>query len=52
MGVSVDTLRRMRERGVGPAYYRLPGGAGERVRYKAGEVRAYVESFRVETAPA
>jgi hypothetical protein len=50
LGLHPITLRKMRQRGVGPAWCRISAG---RIAYPADRLKAYVESqMAVTTAPA
>ena len=45
LNCSVAALRRWRQEGRGPSYYRV----GKLIRYGSGDIEAYLESQRVET---
>ena len=47
LGVSWETLRQYRRKGVGPCWFRVSNNV---VRYRRGDVEAYLESKRVVTA--
>lgn len=48
--LSVSTLKGMRWRGTGPRYIKLSPGRGGRIRYKRGDVVAWLEGGRIEGA--
>lgn len=48
MGISVDALKQMRYRGVGPKFIKV----GSRVRYRWSDVEAYLEDHATDPASA
>lgn len=48
LGISIKTAQSWRQKGIGPAWYRL----GKRlVRYRAEDVTAFIENGRVSALP-
>jgi len=47
LGISWETLRQKRRKGMGPSWFRLSNNV---IRYRRGDVEAYLESKRVVTA--
>ena len=45
LGISVKKVQKYRQRGDGPPYHRL----GRAIRYKPGDIDAWLESQRVDT---
>jgi hypothetical protein len=56
LGLTPETLREWRRRGIGPAYVRLPGGRVrggkpcDRICYPKAELRAFADAWLVEAA--
>jgi hypothetical protein len=42
--VAVNTVAAMRQRGSGPAYFKVGSGPNALVRYRAADVQSYIES--------
>ncbi|MDF1477756.1 DNA-binding protein [Leifsonia sp. H3M29-4] len=51
LGVNMDTLKRWRQEGIGPAFIR-PGEEKGRVAYAIADVEAWINTRRVRTAGA
>ncbi|MCX4824893.1 helix-turn-helix domain-containing protein [Streptomyces sp. NBC_01142] len=48
--VAEKTLANWRSRGVGPPYKKLSAGRGGRIRYRRGDVIAWLNGERIESA--
>lgn len=48
--VAPKTLANWRSLGIGPAYTKLSGGSGGRVRYRLGDLKQFLAERQVEAA--
>jgi phage terminase Nu1 subunit (DNA packaging protein) len=51
LNVSVDTLRKWRELGTGPAITKLGAGKNALVRYSRGDLAVWLRQNRIDSAP-